>query len=213
MSAPPPTSEIEICNLMLARIGQKPISSIDTPTTPAEDVVALHYPMTRRAVLRGGIWNFAKKLATLTESGSVTPAFGFSAAFALPNDHLRLLSLGDYTINDDTPANLYDIVDGHIYTSDADDDTLNIAYIYDHTLVARWDALFVNLMRVQGAKNIAYAFTLKPSLVKALEDELQDLKIEAKAIAGQEKPPRRIQRSKLITRRRLGGSSTDNTHW
>lgn len=207
MSAPVPTSEIDICNLMLARLGQKQISSIDPPTGPAADVVALHYPMTRRAALRGGIWNFAKKLAQLTTSGTVTPAFGYASAFKLPNDYIRLLSLGDYTINDDTPPGLYDIVDGHIYTDESDAGTLNISYLRDHTIVARWDALFVNLMRLQGAKDMAYAFTLKPSLLKSIDDELADVKLEAKAVAGQEKPPRRISRSKLLARRRLGGTS------
>lgn len=213
MSAPAPTSEIDVCNLMLGRLGQKQISSIDPPSGPFADVVALHYPMTRRAALRGGIWNFAKKLAQITASGTVTPAFGYSSAFALPNDFLRLLSLGDYTINDDTPPGLYDIVDGHIYTDESDDGTLNIAYIRDHTVVKRWDALFVNLMRVQGAKDMAYAFTLKPSLLKSIDDELQDIKLEAKAIAGQEKPPRRISRSKLLARRRLGGMGRDTSRW
>lgn len=209
-----PTSELEIVNLMLARIGQKPITSIDPPTGPSADVAALHYPMTRRAALRGGIWNFAKKLATLTESGTVTPAFGFTAAYALPNNFIRLLSLGDYTINADTPAGLYDIVDGHIYTDAGDDDGLNLTYIYDHTDVRRWDPLFVNLMRLQGAKDLAFAFTLKPSLLKSIEDELADVKIEAKAVAGQEKPPRRIHRSKLLARRRAGSTyNRDNTRW
>lgn len=215
MSAPAPTTDVEICNLALARIGQTvEITDIDAPDGKTAILCARHYPMTRRRLLRGPrVYNFAKKLASLTVSGTVTPAHGFASAFALPNDYLRLLALGDYTINDDTPANLYDIVDGHIYTDEEDDtDTLNIYYIFDQTLVAKWDAIFVNLMRLELAKDLAYAFTLKASLVKQLDDELRDVRLEAGAVAGQEKPPRRISRSKWLTNRRAGGGRDTTRH-
>ena len=206
-------SEIEICNLMLARAGQtKQITSIDAPTTPVEDMVALHYPMTRRKLLRAYVFNFAKKYALLTLDATVTPAFGYSSAYKLPNDFLRLLALGDITINNDTPTGLYDVVNGYIYTNEQDDDdTIYISYIFDETLVSKWDALFVDLMRVQGAKDLAMPLTLKPSFVKSIDDELADIKLQATAVAGQEKPPRRIQRSKLLAKRR-SFRGQDNTY-
>jgi len=206
-----PTSEIEIANLMLARIGQKMISSIDAPTTPLEDVVALHFAMTRRKLLRAYVFNFAKKYATLTADPDVTPAFGYASAYKLPNDFIRLLALGDVTINADTPASLYDLSEGYIYTDAGDeDDTLNVHYIKDATVVAKWDALFVDLMRVQGAKDLAVALTLKPSFIVSIDSELADIKLQAAAVAGQEKPPRRVQRSRLIALRR-GNRGYDNT--
>jgi len=206
-----PTSEIEIANLMLARIGQKAISSIDAPTVPHEDLVALHFAMTRRKLLRAYVFNFAKKYATLTKDPAVTPAFGYASAYKLPNDFIRLLAIGDVTINADTPSALYDLSNGYIYTDAGDeDDTLNVHYIFDATTVAKWDALFVDLMRVQGAKDLAVAMTLKPSFIVSIDAELADVKIQAAAISGQEKPPRRIQRSRLLAMRR-GNRGYDNT--
>ena len=209
-----PTTDVEVCNLALHRCGQKVVSDISTPTTREEEVCERHYAMTRRALLRAYIFNFAKKFAQLTVSGVVTPAFGFASAFTLPNDFIRLLALGDVTINGDVPPSLYTLSEGHIFTDWEDDtDTLNIVYIKDETAVTKWDALFVELMRLQLAKTFAYAFTLKPSLVKAIDDELADVKLQAAAVAGQEKPPRRIQRSRIRDLRRSGGGGRDTTRY
>jgi hypothetical protein len=215
MSAAPPTTEVDICNLALARLGQDPITSIESPTTKAEDTCALHYPMTRRALLRGPrVYNFAKKYAQITVDATVTPAFGFANAYRLPIDFLRLLALGDVTVNGDVPAQLFDIVGLHIFTNQQDDDdTVNIYYIKDETVVALWDAIFVKLIRLELAKDMAYAFTLKPSLIKQLDEELYDVRLEAGAVAGQEKPPRRIQRSRFRDNRRMGGSFRDPTRY
>lgn len=216
MAAPPPKDEVAICNLALARLGQDRINSIESPTTHPEDICALHYPMTRRRLLRGPrIFGFAKKLAALTVDSGTTPDFGYEAAFQLPNDYLRLLSLGDYTINAHTPVDLYDIVGNHIYTDEEDDtDQINISYIFDETRVARWDSIFVNLMRLELARDMSYAFTLRASLIRQLDEELKDVRLEAGAVSGQENPPRRIQRSRVRDVRRHGGLRRDPTrHW
>ena len=206
-------SEVGICNLALARLGRKVITSIDDPTTPVEDLCALHYSTTRRALLRAYIFNFSKKYAQLTVDAAVTPAFGYASAFKLPNDFIRLLALGDVTTDADVPASRYDISDGYIYSDWEDDtDTIDIQYVMDATTVGKWDALFVKLMRLELAKDMAYAFTLKPSMVIALDNELADVRLQAAAVAGQEKPPRRIERSKLLAKRRLGGGR-DTTRW
>lgn len=214
MAAPPPGSEVDICNLALARIGQtKRIAAIegDDLTHPA-DIMALHYPMTRRRLLRGPrVFNFAKTYASMSRDNTVTPAFGFAYAYKLPNDFLRLLGIGDITEDDDLDFTEFDVVGQHIYTDEGDGTSLDLYYIKDETLVGKWDAIFVNLMRLELAKDVAYAFTLKPSLVTQLDDELKDVRLEAGAVAGQEKPPRRITRSKYLADRRLGGGSRDTT--
>jgi hypothetical protein len=213
MSAPAPGSEVDICNLALARLGQPPIASIEGDDLPRPaDIMARHYPMTRRRLLRGPrVYNFAKSYGSAPQDSALTPAFGFGAAYKLPNDFLRLLGLGDVTDNDDVPAALYDVVGRHIYTDEGTNGVLKLHYIKDEVLVGMWDALFVNLIRLELAKDTAYAFTLKPSLITQLDDELKDIRLEAGAVAGQEKPPRRITRSKYLTDRRLGGGGSRDT--
>jgi hypothetical protein len=209
----PPTTDVEICNLALSRLGQtNPIESLEDPEGKLEILCAQHYPMTRRRLLRGPrVYGFAKRLATLTVSGTVVPPFGFNKAFRLPNDYLRLLTPGEIPSNGPIPPRLYDVVDGHIYTDEVDGATLKLYYIFDQVLVAKWDALFVNLMRLELARDMAYAFTLKTSMVDALNEELRDVRLEAGAVAGQEKPPVRVSRSKWLAARRLGGDGRDTT--
>ncbi len=206
------TTETQICNLALARLGQKPISSIEAPVTWAEDLCALHYPMTRQSLFRAYVFNFTKKYAQLTVDATETPAFGYSNAFALPNDFIRLLALGDVTVNGDTPSSLYDVVNGFIYTDQTDDtDTVNIQYVHDNRTVSRWDALFKKLIRLELAKDMAFAFTLRAKAILELDAELENVRLAAAAVAGQEKPPRRIERSRWRDNRRMGGSFRDAT--
>lgn len=210
MAASKPTSAIDICNLALDRLGIDPISSIDEPTTIPEIVCARHYVQTRRELLRQYIFNFSKKYAVLTSDAIEEPAFGFSTAFALPNDFLRLLALGDVTLNGDVHPALFDLSNGYIYTDhEDDDDSLNIHYVYDNETVAKYDSLFIKVLKLQLASNVAYKFTLKPSLLRDLAAELQQAHLEAAAVAGQEKPPRRVERSKFRDAHRQGRHSRD----
>lgn len=206
------TTEVQVANLALARLGQaQTATSLESPTTTDETLCALHFPQTRKALLRAYLFNFAKEYAQLEVDDAETPAFGFSLAYSLPTDFIRLLAIGDVTINADLDHQFFDLTDQHIYTDevsdtdDSDDSLLNVYYVKDVSTVARWDALFLQLMRLQLAKDMAYAFTLKPSLVAQIDAELADVKIQAMAAAGQEKRPRRIQRSRIIAARRPGG--------
>lgn len=206
-----PTSSIHICNLALDRLGQAEIASVDTPTTEIENICNRAYAQTLRKALRKYIFNFAKKYATLTVSATKTPAFGYAYAYALPNDFVRLLTLGDITIDADTDPSLYDLSEGYIFTDAESGGTLNLTYIYYATTVANYDPLFIDVLVLELAAAMAYKFTLKNSLIQAIRDQLADAQLSASAVAGQEKPPRRIQRSRMRAARRFGYRSNDNT--
>lgn len=213
--APPPSQAVDICNLALARLGQTvEITDIVDPVGKAAILCARHYPMTRRRLLRGPrVFNFAKERVQLTTNELITPAFGFASVFDLPNDFLRFLTLGDIDANDPRLPTLYDIRGKRIYTDETDEsDTLNLSYIKDETNVSVWDAIFVNLMRLELAMDMAVGFTLKTSAVRDLNEELKDVRLEAGAVSGQESPPRRITRSKWVTNRRLGGGGDTTRH-
>lgn len=206
-----PTADIHICNLALDRLGQRAISNLSEPSTDAEYVCARHFDQTRRELLREFIFPFSKKLVLLTASTEVEPAFGFETAYALPNDFIRLRALGDTTINDDTPPGLYDLVDSHIYTGEGDDDGLQMTYTYDARNVSKYDPLFVSLLKLKLAQNMAYKFTLKTGLLTQINAEYEALAARAQAINGQEAGVRRVERSKWVAQRRSGGSLRDNT--
>ena len=62
------TSEIDICNDAIARIGGKFINSIDDPTTHTETLCASMYVKNRQIVLRAAPWNFATKIDTIAKT-------------------------------------------------------------------------------------------------------------------------------------------------
>lgn len=206
MAAPSITSEIQICNMALSYLGQGEITSIESPTSKAEEICALHYSQTLKEVLRKHIFNFAKKLAVLTVDGAKTPAHGFSYAYALPNDFVRLLSLGDIVFNGDIDHQYYELSEGYIFTDYANGGSLSITYIYNCTNVTKYDPLFIKLLCLQLASNMAYAFTAKQTLISQIEDRLSQVEVAAAAVAGQEKKPRRIEKSRWDIKRRYGST-------
>jgi len=254
------TTPVGVLNLALDRLGQREISSITSPTTEVETICARHWDRTRLKVFRKYVFNFSRKLATLTASTTKFPAFGFISAYAVPNDFVRLLSLGDSSVvNADIQSELYELSEGYIYTDSADEtydpalayaaayaaaqvvyaaggtaaaatiaydaayaayitantaNGLKIAYVYDASdIISKWDPLFVDVLVLQLAADMAYKFALKNSLIGAIRTELQDAELSAAAVAGQEKPPRRIQRSKFRSARNGGIRRGDNTHY
>ena len=215
-----PTSAVELCNLALDAIGQAPISSILAPQTTNEDICARHYDQTRRKMLRKFIFNFARKPGLLLPASAAPAHPNFTNTFTLPNDFIRLLSIDDgSTLGGALESKLFDMSGPYIYCDSAalvDPVTLlatglNVKYIYDAVTVQQFDALFVDVLVIELAKKMAPKFTLKPSLVAALDQQLLDANLAAAAVAGQERPPVRVQRSHLRDVRRSGGIWTDNT--
>lgn len=88
---------------------------------------------------------------------------------------------------------------------------LEASYIYDAQQVVQFDPLFINVLFLQLAENMAFKFTLKNSVKQAIEENLRQARIAAAAVAGQERPPVRVQRSRVVQVRRAGGIFRDNT--
>jgi hypothetical protein len=139
----------------------------------------------------------------------------------LPGDFVRLLTIGDRILyGGNVPTRFFSISsDGaktYLYCDNVTDQGggapgLRVEYIFDAVTVPLFDSLFVNVLARQLARNIAYKFTLKSSLVKDLESALAGAHLKAAAVSGQEKPPRRIQRSRIRDVRRSGGIFRNNT--
>lgn len=214
MASQPPASPVDICNLALDRLGQGSIASILAPTKPEEDICARWYDQTRRELLREYIFNFARKPATLTANADAPTHPDFSTGYNLPNDLIRLLTIGD-RVTGTTPTKSFTISDGILYDDDNTDPAvagLQIEYIYDAVTVAKFDSLFIKVLTLQLADNMSGKF--KGVSAKALEKLSMDLKeahLKASAVSGQEKPPARIQRSRLRDVRRTGGLFNDAT--
>lgn len=198
-----PTAAVEVCNLALDLLKQDVITSIDSPTGGTDVICARWYDQVRRSTLRKHPWNFAATRATLAPN-AIAPAFGFTQAFDLPNDFVRLLTIGDDSIDD--LQGKYQLEDGQLLFSYSDDSSLKIRYVYDFTEVARMDPLFVDVLAAELALRIAYKVTGSDEAAERITEHLKKIAPEAYAIDGQERPPIRIQRSKFLQRRRSGTS-------
>lgn len=212
-----PSSAVDVCNLALDAVGQAPIASILAPQTPSEDICARWYDHTRRKTLRDYIFNFARKPALLASAKPPVTDPGFANAYALPPDFIRLLTIGDRLLyGGNVPTQLFNVAQGFIYCDntampDVGVTGLQIEYIYDAVLVPAFDPDFVEVLALRLGKAISRKFKLSEASKKSLEDDLEEAEMKAAAISGQEKPVRRVQRSRVRDVRRSNGIFTNNT--
>jgi hypothetical protein len=85
---PTSAAATNIVNLALLRVGAKPITSLTSNDANAIKA-ALIYPYAQKLVLQQKDWRFAKLRATLTRH-SISPLYGYTYAYELPTDFLRL---------------------------------------------------------------------------------------------------------------------------
>jgi hypothetical protein len=177
MSLAAPTSEVQICNLALSHLKQKPIVQIDPPSSQVEELCALWYHQKRQEVLRAHAWNFAIARTTLTPDSSATPDFGFSHAYLLPANWLRYLGryddLGSRILGDDSE---YEI-EGRYYLFDGEDNVaINLRYITDFQTVSKMDPLFRSLFAIELAITLAPNFSGGEGRVTTLIGLRKDMK-------------------------------------
>jgi len=195
------TSEIDICNDAIARLGGKFITSIYNPVTHTETLLSSIYAKNRRIVLRSAVWNFAKTLKTIAKSNEVTP--GFSAVYPLPNDFIRFLGVQNMDLMG-SQVDRYMLSDNKLYLKDSSADSIVLTYIKDVTDVTRYDALFTEALSLRLAYNLQFALSGKNTTSDRLLQEYLNALQDAKMIDGQEQKPIRVQRSRWMSARHRG---------
>lgn len=121
-----------ICNIALARIGAKEITSFENSTDREGELCRRLYNTARRSVLTYHHWNGAKRSTSLSQNSSVTPVF-WDYAYTLPTDFIRIISCHpsddlnstcDFTIENanDTDADTVLL---------SDSNTIYIQYVFD----------------------------------------------------------------------------------
>ena len=196
--------EIGVCNMALDLIKVDPITNIRDAKTNAEAICARWYDTDRRQVLNAHPWNFAKARFQCSLDTVNTPLFEFDNAYNLPNDYIRLRFIGDENLG--LVGIDYQIEGKQILINNSDASSLDIGYIRDETTISRWSELAKNYLANLMAYHMSYAFSGKTLLRKDIKAMLDDNKIEAKAVNGQNNPPKRITRSKVIGARRTFGT-------
>ena len=80
--------------------------------------------------------------------------------------------------------------------------TLYIRYIYDMQVVAQMDPLFIEVFALGMAIDLSPKFSVAATAVDRLMKIFEEKQTEARAANGQDNPPKRIQISKRLQRRR-----------
>ena len=171
------TSETELCNLALTRLGHMQISNLNEGTKAA-DLCKLHYPRSRDALLRSHPWNFAIKRATLALS-TATPNHEFSYLHMLPTDCLKVLRTS-WEADGAVGSAIYGFP-GQIGYADAaspyriegkfiacNETVVKIEYVSRVTDTAQFDDLFTDVLAQRVAAEICMALTDNQSAAQSV---------------------------------------------
>lgn len=202
-----PNNPIDIVNMALGYIGEAPVRSIDMPTKDIERIAALYYHQTRRYCLTLSTWNFAKKQAEISQTANDVQD-DFDSAYQLPTDLITFLSVNGE--NEYDYKNEYDIRGDKLYYN-SDATSVSIRYVYDEERVTRWSPGFVAVVARALAIELAYALTKKDNVIKTQNALMQTALADAISKDGAERPPLRIEESRMLAvRRRLVGGWNDD---
>lgn len=184
-------SQVEIANRALLKLGAEPIISLGDNNKAAR-TMALIWETVRKSELRKRLWGFSLERASLPAL-SDAPQWGFSRAFQLPSDYLRIVqvndtfvspSLVDYRDGDDSA---YTIEQGRIFTDFGA--PLKIRYVKDITDPGAFDPTFVDVMIAKLAYEGCEAITQSNTKKEECKADYKESVRMASLVGAVEKAP------------------------
>lgn len=155
-------AEVDIANLALSHLGAQRIASL-SDTSKNAIACRLHYDVVRDSLLRTRLWKFATIPVALSKL-SDAPLFGWSNAFSLPHDFLRISTFNGFEV--DLRATEFRI-EGLTLLTDAD--AANISYVQRGVSADRFDANFIEVLSYRLASAIAMEITQSQELRNLME--------------------------------------------
>ena len=159
-------STVDICNGALNQLGATTILSLTEDSKNAR-LCNSRYTQVRDALFRTHPWNCLQTRLELAASTD-TPAWGFSYAYTLPADCLRLLRILDYDSSHR--------VEGRKILSNAS--TMKILYISRVTDPNEYDELLRETLSAALGADIAYAVTsnntTSQNMILSYQEKLRD---------------------------------------
>ncbi len=173
------SSETQLVNNALIRLGANTITDIDTDGSHESNTMQQLYAPTRDALLRQHFWNFAIKRSNLS-ANAVAPAFEWAASYPLPSDFIRLKKIwntdGAYSIEGDA-----------IYSDQTS--LLQMVYIRRITDTTAFDPLFTQVLTLMLAILAEPRIQGGTTNTDRLQRELQQVLLEAKIVDSQDSTP------------------------
>lgn len=176
-------SKLSIINGALARMGERMIHDVEEDTSTAI-LMNQVYNHARKHLLRQHPWSFAKKRVRLSPTNS-TPTFGYSNAFVMPNDLVRVI---------DTGLCQYEIEGRYIL---ADTNTLDLIYIWDNDKEQEFDDLFVDAFILHLTSEMCKVITGSSASGEVAAQKLVEVMRMARTINGQERQAQDINNGQV----------------
>jgi hypothetical protein len=159
-------SVVDICNGALNQLGGTTILSLTEDSKNAR-ICNARYTQVRDALFRTHPWNCLQVRASLAKDATA-PAWGFSSAFTLPADCLRLLYIVDFDSN-------YKVEGRKILSNTS---SMKILYISRITDPNEYDELLRETLSANLAADIAYNITssnpVAQNMYTLYQDKLRD---------------------------------------
>lgn len=182
---------VTIVSQALRELGENGITALTEDSTAGRLANAL-YDKERRKELRAHRWNFAIKRVALAQFGTA-PAFGYSYAYNIPSDYLRVLEEQFHDTD-------FKVENGKVLT---DNGTFNLLYVADITDPTMFDADFVDVLVARMKWKMAYAITGSAAKEQQAKADYDTQVRDARSIDAQEGVPDSIE-SPALTSVRAG---------
>ena len=184
-------AEIDVINRALRILGETPITSTTAPETNAGKHLVAIYDQCRREVLEAHPWNFAERWESVDLTNA--PAFGYDDAYVLPSDFIALLMVGDIREDERDYRLLYQGNPDYqrvIALDNNGEDTLQIAYTADVTLLNLWSPLAVKVLALWIAADSVNGVTGQETKYQYVNDLLEKAFKDATGVDGNQQSVR-----------------------
>lgn len=188
------SSEVEICNRALQKLGAQRITSLTDGSKNARACLTAYYPL-RDAEQRKHRWSFCVQRFSLAASNTA-PLFGKTNFYPLPSGWLRLLE-------PDPKWNLNDrdwVIEGDSICTD-DAAPLQVRLIMKIEDPNVMDPLFREALAAKIAEEICEELTQSNEKKSVAKQDYKEAIAEAKKINGIEDPPQEAPLDTYITSR------------
>lgn len=208
------TSRLSLYNGALLLVGERGLSTLTDDVEPRR-LLDLAWGTVGGGALDAclgmGQWKFAKRTVMLSPDPSISPAFGYGNAFAIPDDFVRTCALcSDENLN--APLTDYRMEGDYWY---AWIEPIYVSYVSNDATcggdLSRWPPEFVSVVEAYLAEKIALKLLEGEAKWKRAKLALKEALRDAKAADAMEGPPEGLPTSRFVAARQgaRGGGWAD----
>lgn len=189
------SSEVEICNSALIKLSTARINSLDDDSKQAR-LCKTQYPIIRDKLLQSHPWNFAIKRVELAPDATA-PLYGYTYAYSLPSDYLRVLSVEEQ--DEGGISNAKYVIEGKKVLTDLQ--PFKMRYLYRVTNTDTFTAAFREILALDLAIDLSYTLLQSNQLVQRLEQQKQEALRDVRSYDAQEGTPRELTENIFLNAR------------